>query len=169
MSLSGNVQDLALRVATESKALRTLINGNTADLIGLTTTAKGNLVLAINEIDAAVSNGGGAAIDDVTPSTTTVWSSSKSRAEIDAATAALVDAAPGTLDTLNELAAALGDNPNFAATLTADIANRVRFDAVQTLTAIQMAQARSNIDAASATDVGSTTTDYVVTFEAGLV
>lgn len=35
--------------------------------------------------------------------------------------AALVDAAPGTLDTLNELAAALGDDPNFAATLTTNL------------------------------------------------
>lgn len=34
----------------------------------------------------------------------------------DAAAAALVDSAPGTLDTLNELAAALGDDANFAAT-----------------------------------------------------
>ena len=34
------------------------------------------------------------------------------------AVAALVDAAPGALDTLNELAAALGDDPNFATTVT---------------------------------------------------
>lgn len=34
----------------------------------------------------------------------------------------LVDAAPGTLDTLNELAAALGDDPNFATTITNQIA-----------------------------------------------
>jgi hypothetical protein len=38
-----------------------------------------------------------------------------------AATAALVDSAPGTLDTLNELAAALGDDPDFAATLAGQI------------------------------------------------
>jgi len=36
----------------------------------------------------------------------------------DAKISALVDAAPGTLDTLNELAAALGDDPNFATTVT---------------------------------------------------
>lgn len=36
--------------------------------------------------------------------------------------AALVDSSPGTLDTLNELAAALGDDPNFAATTAAAIA-----------------------------------------------
>ena len=36
----------------------------------------------------------------------------------------IVDSAPGTLDTLNELAAALGDNPNYATTTAADIATR---------------------------------------------
>jgi hypothetical protein len=40
---------------------------------------------------------------------------------VQAATAALVDSAPGTLDTLNELAAALGDDPDFAATLASQI------------------------------------------------
>lgn len=41
------------------------------------------------------------------------------------AAAALVDAAPSTLDTLNELAAALGDDPNFATTVTNSIAGKV--------------------------------------------
>ena len=35
----------------------------------------------------------------------------------------LVDAAPGTLDTLNELAAALNDDPNFATSITTTISN----------------------------------------------
>jgi len=38
---------------------------------------------------------------------------------------ALVDAAPGTLDTLNELAAALGDDPNFATTTANNIAAKL--------------------------------------------
>jgi len=37
----------------------------------------------------------------------------------------LVDTAPGTLDTLNELAAALGDDPNFATTVATDIGTKV--------------------------------------------
>lgn len=37
--------------------------------------------------------------------------------------AALVDSAPELLDTLNELAAALGDDPNFATSITATITN----------------------------------------------
>ena len=36
----------------------------------------------------------------------------------------LVDSAPSTLDTLNELAAALGDDNNFAATIANDLANK---------------------------------------------
>jgi hypothetical protein len=37
---------------------------------------------------------------------------------------AIVDAAPGTLDTLNELAAALGNDENFSTTVTEAISNR---------------------------------------------
>jgi DNA-binding FrmR family transcriptional regulator len=37
----------------------------------------------------------------------------------------LVDAAPGTLDTLNELAAALGDDPNFATTVSNSIGTKL--------------------------------------------
>lgn len=167
MSLSTNVTDLATRVATEAKALRTLINGNAADLAALTTTAKTNLVAAINELQSEVAASSG--INDATTTTTSTWSSSKINTEIGTATAALVDAAPGTLDTLNELAAALGDDANFATTINTALGNRVRVDAAQSFTGPQQAQARTNIDAASATDVGSTTANYVTTFEAGLV
>jgi len=43
------------------------------------------------------------------------------QSEINTAVAALVDSSPGTLDTLNELAAALGDDPNFATTIIGTI------------------------------------------------
>jgi hypothetical protein len=52
--------------------------------------------------------------------------------ELAAALAALVDAAPGTLDTLNELAAALGDDPNFAATITAALGTKASTTALAT-------------------------------------
>lgn len=42
----------------------------------------------------------------------------------DTAIASLVDTAPSTLDTLNELAAALGDDPNFATTMTNELAKK---------------------------------------------
>ena len=38
---------------------------------------------------------------------------------------ALIDAAPGAMDTLNELAAALGDDPNFASNVTNALAGKL--------------------------------------------
>lgn len=46
------------------------------------------------------------------------WNSRVTASELSAAIAALIDGAPGAIDTLNELAAALGDDPNFATTIT---------------------------------------------------
>ena len=46
-------------------------------------------------------------------------------ARADARVALIVDAAPSTLDTLNELAAALGDDANFSTTVTNSIANKL--------------------------------------------
>jgi hypothetical protein len=48
------LRNLATRTATESKSLRTLINANLSSLASLTTTAKGNIVAAINELVTAI-------------------------------------------------------------------------------------------------------------------
>jgi len=47
------------------------------------------------------------------------------QADIDTSISALVDSAPATLDTLNELAAALGDDANFSTTVTNSIATKL--------------------------------------------
>lgn len=44
---------------------------------------------------------------------------------VDTAISGLIDSAPGTLDTLNELAAALGDDPNFASSVTTSLAGKL--------------------------------------------
>lgn len=173
MSLVTRVQDLATRIATECKALRTLINGNAADLTALTTTAKTNLVAALNEVkgiaDSAASAAAGAAtINDGTTSSSSVWSSTKVSTEITAALNALTTGAPGALDTLDELAAALGDDANFASTITTALGNRVRVDAAQSFSAPQQAQARSNIGAQDAATIGDPDTNFVTTFNTGL-
>jgi hypothetical protein len=55
----------------------------------------------------------------------TVWNSAPYADDIAAAiTAQIVDSAPATLDTLNELAAALGDDADFAGTVTAALGNK---------------------------------------------
>jgi hypothetical protein len=64
---------------------------------------------------------------------------------VDSAVSNLVDGAPNLLNTLNELAAAVADDANFATSTTTALGNRVRFDDVQTLTPTQKLVAQSNI------------------------
>lgn len=64
---------------------------------------------------------------------------------IASAIAGTVGAAPAALDTLFELSAALGNDPNFANTVSAALGNRLRIDAAQGLSAGQKAQALGNL------------------------
>jgi hypothetical protein len=57
--------------------------------------------------------------------TSTIATRSYADSAAASAAAAVVDAAPGTLDTLNELAAALGDDPNFATTVSTSLGNKL--------------------------------------------
>jgi hypothetical protein len=168
-TLAQRITDLATRIATECKALRTLVNGNAADLAALTTTAKGNLVVALNEVRALAASNSGAAINDAATASGTTWSSTKIASEVTAQVNALLGAStPAALNTLDEIAAAIGDDANFAATITAALGNRVRADAAQTFTAPQKAQARSNIDAYGSVEIGNPDTDFVTVFTTGL-
>lgn len=80
---------------------------------------------------------------------THVPSTSATRAYVAAAIAALVDSSPGTLDTLNELAAALGDDPNFAATLTTTLAGKQAASAVLTTLAGSSSDGQDLVTAAN--------------------
>ena len=101
----------------------------------------------------------GVSIDDAAGngSTEVTWSADKIFDSIEAAKTAvkneLVSGSAAALDTLKELATALNNDPSFATTIAGEIANRVRFDAAQTLTSPQQTQARTNIGAAAASDV----------------
>ena len=246
MALNTRINDLATRMGTEAKALRTLINGNLVDLTSLNTTDKTNLVNAINEVlaasggtdplkmdkasnlsdvaDVATSRtnldvrstaevtseitaaiatvtlaalGGLASasnlsdVGDVATSRTNLDVRSTAQvtaeiaaaiatitlaglggltqAEVDARVQLIVGAAPAALDTLVELSAALGDDANFATTITTALGNRVQYDAAQTLSAGQETQAQDNIQVYSRTQIGDPETNFVTTFNAALV
>ena len=64
--------------------------------------------------------------DNMATNSATKFPSQQSvKAYVDAEVAGVVDAAPGALDTLNELAAALGDDANFSTTVTNSIATKL--------------------------------------------
>jgi hypothetical protein len=76
----------------------------------------------------------------------------------------LTAGAAAALDTFAELAAALGNDPNFAATIATGLGNRVRVDAAQTFTTAQKLQARTNIDAVGTADIGDTEHDFAADY-----
>ena len=169
MSLENRLIALAQAIGADIKSLRQADGA----LSSLTTTAKSSLVAAINELHSLVGAvGGGATINDAAGdgATTVTWSADKIVDSIAAAKLAvkneLTDGAGAALDTLAELAAALNDDPNFAATIAAEIANRVRFDAAQSLTEPQQAQARANIGALGAVEIGNPDHDFVADYTA---
>ena len=158
------VDSLAAAVAAAVNAVDALADGNTGDigtLASLDTTAKANLVVAINEVktiaDAAA--GGGVSINDAATNLTQAWSSQKITDELNA----VLDGAPAALDTLNELAAALGDDANFAATVNTALGNRLRVDtAAQGLTGTQQTNGKTNLG------IASSSADFAAAFNAAL-
>ena len=148
-TLQTNLTNLATRIGTELKAHRTLINGNAADLSSLTTTAKSNLVAAINELQAAVASA--TEINDASTGTAATWSASKIITELNDVKSDILGGAGAAFDTLQELATLIGENDGDITGILTALDNRVRFDAAQTLTAPQKTQALANIGAAADT------------------
>jgi len=83
-------------------------------------------------------------------------SSYASTSYVDTAIANTVDSAPETLNTLNELAAALGDDANFATTTSTALGNRLRVDtAAQGLTSTQKTNAKTNLGLSAVASTGA--------------
>ena len=98
----------------------------------------------------------------------TVYSTAETDSAIGNAVAALVNGAGATLDTLKELADALGGDANFATTVATALGNRLRFDAAQGLTGPQQTQGQNNLSVYSRTEIGDPTTDFVAVLTAAL-
>lgn len=203
---SEQVAALATAVATECKAIRTLIGS----LSGLTTSTKASLVAAVNELkgmadalsnslnalttrvstaESGISTNTGeiatakagvsslqstvssiqadiaelqsavAAATEISDSTTassTTWSSTKINNELVALRQAvkneLLGGAGTAYDTLKELADLITTNASSIEALRALAAGHVKYDAAQSLTDTQKAQARTNIAAASSSE-----------------
>ncbi|MGY8866839.1 MAG: hypothetical protein ACKVJK_14675, partial [Methylophagaceae bacterium] len=116
------------KVTGDLIASSTIATGNIADnavtsdkISGITTahiTEGSNLYYTNARADARIT---AATTSDLTEGTNLYYTDARA----DARAALLVDSAPSTLDTLNELAAALGDDPNFATTVTNSIATKL--------------------------------------------
>ena len=175
-TLAVRLADLITAIGTDWKNFNTKI-GN---LASLTTSTQVSLVAAINEVQSEV--GGGAAPDAsetvkgiaelatlaevaTGTDTTRIVTAAGVRQERVALKAEILGAGvPAALDTLDELAAALGDDVNYAASTTTALGNRLRFDAAQTLTAPQKVQGKANLDAYGNLEIGNPDADLVALY-----
>ena len=163
MSLATRIESLVIRVAQEFNDVR----AKAGNLANLTTTDKSNLVAAINELKAAVVSS--AVIDDAHVAPPPPYSSNKIVSLLDALKTEILGGADAAYDTLVEIQQLLQNGTSGLDALLAAVNNRVRFDAAQSLTVAEQLQARSNIGAVAATDVGNTDTDFVAVFVGALV
>ena len=154
MSLVSRLTATFNQVAADIKALTT----KTGTLSSLTTTAKTDLVVAINEVKAQAGAAGAAINDASTTSTTTTWSAQKSTAAIAQVKTDILGGAGAAYDTLLELQNIIVADESTAAALATAVNNRVRFDATQALTTPQMLQACTNLG------IGDPDTDFLTAY-----
>ena len=154
-SFSDTVNGFSTRLGTAE----TNIGTNKSDL----TTVKSNITTlqgAVEALEEAVDAledfaASSTDINDSVVSEATTWSSFKTNASINEAKQAVKDeilnGAGTAYDTLKELADLIVSNASAIEALQSLAAGHVKYDAAQTLTETQKAQARSNIDAISTT------------------
>lgn len=162
MSLATRIESLVLRVAQEFNDVR----AKAGNLTNLTTTDKSNLVAAINELKAAVS--AATDINDAQVSASSTYSSSKIVSLLNTLKSEILGGADAAYDTLVEIQQLLQNGTSGLDALLGAVNNRVRFDSAQVLTVPQQVQARTNIGAVAATDIGNTETDFVAVFTGAL-
>ena len=128
--------EIAIEVTNRNNAITNAINSESdarnnaiSDAIAIEVTDRNNAIATAKQ--EAIDHADGL-INDASNASNEVWSAYKTSTEIslaegrantytDGKVADLVDSAPALLDTLNELAAAIADNPNYAS----DVANLV--------------------------------------------
>jgi fibronectin-binding autotransporter adhesin len=108
----GTITGLSTPVNTTDATTKAYVDAADALKLNLTGgTLSGALAMGTNKITGL--------------GTPTVSTDAATKGYVDTGIAAVIDAAPAALDTLNELAAALGDDANFATTVTNSIATKL--------------------------------------------
>jgi hypothetical protein len=178
MSLQIKIGDLITAIGTDIKALRVFITGTSSGtLTGLTTTDKTSLVNAINEVKAGSSGAPPVAsttVQGIVELATTAEATAGTdavravtpaglAASVSAGLNSLVGAAPGTLDTLAEIATALVADESTASALATTVAGKLtKASNLSDLT--DAAVARTNLSVYSRTELGDPETNLAALY-----
>ena len=145
----GSINSTPIGASTPSTIVGSTITANTGFIGGLTGNVTGNVTgnltgnvtgdLTGNVTGNVTASSGTTTLNNlvvngtadftatklVNVSTPTAGTDAANKDYVDTSVAAVIDSAPAALDTLNELAAALGDDANFASTITTSIATKL--------------------------------------------
>jgi hypothetical protein len=145
----GSVNSTPIGATTPSTIVGSTVTANTGFVGGLTGNVTGNLTgnvtgnvngnLTGNVTGNVTASSGTTTLNDLVVNgtadftntkltnitTPTVGTDAANKSYVDDTVAAVIDSAPAALDTLNELAAALGDDANFAGTVTTALATKL--------------------------------------------
>jgi trimeric autotransporter adhesin len=162
----GSVNSTPIGATTPSTIVGSTVTANTGFVGGLTGNVTGNLTgnvtgnvngdLTGNVTGNVTASSGTTTLNDlvvngtadftntklVNITTPTAGTDAANKSYVDDTVAAVIDSAPAALDTLNELAAALGDDANFAGTVTTALATKLPLAGGTMTGAIAMATAK---------------------------
>jgi hypothetical protein len=112
-NLGGGTEGIAVFKAATASAIKALLSISESDVSGLTADLAAKAPLASPALTGTPT---APTVAGTVDSTTKIATTAFVQAVVAAGVAALVNSSPSTLDTLKELADALGDDPNYAAT-----------------------------------------------------
>jgi hypothetical protein len=119
-NLTGNVTGNVTGAVTGN------VTGNlTGNVTGNVTAASGTSTFNDVTINGGLNMNAGTAATITNLTSPTNMNDAATKGYVDTSIANLIDSSPSTLNTLNELAAALGDDPNFSTTITNSIATKL--------------------------------------------
>jgi predicted small metal-binding protein len=128
LSIDEKIQDVAAKLITDGTHYNISVSYNdTNATLSLSANYDDEEVMDAIATSLTAGNGITKTYDDVANTITLAVDTSvmANKTYVDTAISNLVDAAPGLLDTLNEIAAAIGDDANFVTTITTALATKL--------------------------------------------